>query len=594
MLLFQVQLHAQQFLNLDFEKKSLEHPSRSWGWDGMDSASSVDSMTTYSGAYSLKFQDSTKRPKMQMASFGIEPFELRNKKITLNGYVKTEGLEGKAYISIHDSFEDPKKRAESEKISGTTDWAKFSTSFFVNDSVNAIYFNLNFQGKGIAWFDNFSLSAGGRTYREVQISAPFSKKQVRWLKDHTTPLYAVDALAPRDDTWEELDDLEAFKHMVGTSRLIALGESTHGTSEFFRLKHRVLKYAVHNLGVRLFALEGNMLTVENINQYVLNGRGTAKESMRGIFMVWYNEEVLDMIEWIRNYNSKNPGKKVQFVGYDIQEVIPAIDRFQHFLNEKSPKLLEKHAGFLEALRKNGGYGVASSASKDQQSEWYHKSLEVLKDVRSLEKHFEQDVRNKEDKEQIVWGVQYANLIKQFAENTYRGHLSFYRDKAMAENIEWFLSREDAKNRILIWAHDYHISRGDYSDNEYNMYGGLSMGAHLSKKFGRNYKAFAISTYEGDYRGMISYTNFNSVKCPLYKSPIGTLDEALHQLTPKKNAVGMILNLEKAREEKWLTKPLPMRFANHVNIEYGYWTRYAIPYQFDGIFFIDNTSPAKQL
>ena len=121
-----------------------------------------------------------------------------------------------------------------------------------------------------------------------------------------------------------------------------------------------------------------------------------------------------------------------------------------------------------------------------------------------------------------------------------------------------------------------------------------MGKYLSEKYKENYKAFAISTYEGDYLGMINYQNFKQVKCPLHKGPKGTLDEVLHNLARKNNAPGMIFDLSKARSQDWLTQALPMRFANHVNIEYGYWTRYSIPFHFDGVLFVDQTSSAHSL
>ncbi|HEV7782056.1 MAG TPA: hypothetical protein VGO58_12370, partial [Chitinophagaceae bacterium] len=60
----------------------------------------------------------------------------------------------------------------------------------------------------------------------------------------------------------------------------------------------------------------------------------------------------------------------------------------------------------------------------------------------------------------------------------------------------------------------------------------------------------------------------------------------------KKTPGLLLDLRKARSLEWLTKLIPVRFANHVNIEYGYATRHSVPYQFDGIFFIDKTSSAK--
>ena len=105
---------------------------------------------------------------------------------------------------------------------------------------------------------------------------------------------------------------------------------------------------------------------------------------------------------------------------------------------------------------------------------------------------------------------------------------------------------------------------------------------------------AVTAGFDNYWAMVGYRDFRQMKCPLHISPKGTLDKALHQLTLKNNSIGMFLDLSKARTLNWLTQPIPMRFANHVNIEYGFWTRYSIPYQFDGIFFIDKTTSAKPL
>ena len=171
-------------------------------------------------------------------------------------------------------------------------------------------------------------------------------------------------------------------------------------------------------------------------------------------------------------------------------------------------------------------------------------------------------------------------------------MSLYRDLAMAENISWILNRQKSQNKILIWAHDNHISRGDHPDKNLNIYFGISMGSHLSKKYGNRYKAFGLSTYQGSYWAQISYSDFKLLSCPLYTAPKGTLDEALHQVAHSKKSPALLLDLNSARGLQWFVKPIPVRFANHVNIEYGYWTRFSIPYQFDGIFFVDSTTSAK--
>src|SRR5688500_17139156 len=44
------------------------------------------------------------------------------------------------------------------------------------------------------------------------------------------------------------DDLAALASIVGEARVVSLGEATHGTREFFTMKHRMLEYLVENMG----------------------------------------------------------------------------------------------------------------------------------------------------------------------------------------------------------------------------------------------------------------------------------------------------------------------------------------------------------
>jgi erythromycin esterase len=163
---------------------------------------------------------------------------------------------------------------------------------------------------------------------------------------------------------------------------------------------------------------------------------------------------------------------------------------------------------------------------------------------------------------------------------------------MAENVSWLLEHRYPNSKIVLWAHDVHISRCDHPNEYFNLNNNISMGSFLSRKYGKAYKSFSLSTYEGAYLAFKSYTDLTRISAPLFKAPVGSLDEALHRVALTKKAPGIFLPL--SRTENWLCKPLPKRFANHVNIDYGYWERISIPYQFDAIFFIDKTTASKYL
>lgn len=583
---------AQQPLNFDFEKPSVEGLIRPWGWTfypvNADTKIGMDSTVKRDGKYSLQIRGKS-GSAAQTISYQIEPYTLAGKAILLEAWIKTDNLDGAAFFTItYAKGEGWVSDTSGMKFSGTTDWSLTKLEMTLPANCNWLSVSLCHLGTGAAWFDALTLQLDGKVVQEVEIAPAFSKKQMQWLNKAASPLKTVDALPPGAPA--AFEDLSAFGAIAGNAKIIALGEATHGTSEFFRLKHRLLTYAVEKLGARVFAIEDNQLVVERVNNYVLHGTGTARGSMYGMFGVWQNQEVLDLIKWIRAYNVQHPDDKVAFRGFDMQNLELPLDSLSRFLKQRDPELLETVSKLLADLKKDGANSW--SASDSTKSAWFINARQAHSLVSAKKQSWLTGARTQQDCLSIEWGIQYANLVRQYAENALKGHESLYRDVAMAENITWLFSMHRPGTRMVVWAHDFHISRGEHPVAENNYYNGISMGAHLSKKHGIAYRAFGIFTYEGNYRAQPNYMDFSQIACPLLPGPRGTLDEALHRVALRKKSPGLLVDLRHARKQDWLTLPLPIRFANHVSVEYSYWTRYSIPFQFDGLLFVDQTTGAK--
>ena len=126
-------------------------------------------------------------------------------------------------------------------------------------------------------------------------------------------------------------DMQALKPLIGNARIVSLGEATHGTREFFQLKHRMLEFLATEMGFTIFSIEANMPEAYRLNDYVLNGAGDPAELLRGMyFWTWNTEEVLEMIRWMRAFNASGRGR-VQFTGFDMQTHTVALDIVQQFV-----------------------------------------------------------------------------------------------------------------------------------------------------------------------------------------------------------------------------------------------------------------------
>src|SRR6186997_1834912 len=77
-------------------------------------------------------------------------------------------------------------------------------------------------------------------------------------------------------------DLQALRKVVGNARIVSLGEATHGSREFFQLKHRMLEFLATQMGFSIFSIEANMPEAYRLNDYVLNGTGDPAALIRGM------------------------------------------------------------------------------------------------------------------------------------------------------------------------------------------------------------------------------------------------------------------------------------------------------------------------
>lgn len=586
-------VYGQQFLNLDFEKISVEGKSRPWGWDFNDlypySEVFIDSTVSHNGKYSLLITG--KKDTIQSILEQIEIFGIKGKQLKFSGWTKSENFFGN--LSIHfdglSNKDSSLKYLFSPTVKPDIDWNKFQFTISLPNDLKAFQMAFDVIGAGKIWIDDFKLMVDGKEMTCAPVGQGFTSTQIAWLSNNSTELISVDALKPEQEPIYK--DLKLFEEIVADSKIIAIGESTHGTSEFFRLKNRLLGYVVKELNVRVFAIEDNQLIVERVNKYVLAGKGKARNSMYGMFSVWQNQEVLDLIKWIRNYNEKHPLDMVSFVGFDMQNPALPLDSSLAFLNGIDKPLFIKVDSLFMDLKNNWMNGW--SASEETKKKWFQNAYTAFELATVRKQTWFSQAHSSLDSVKINYGLQYINLVKQFAENAMKGHVSLYRDSAMAENISWILRMNKPGTRILVWAHDNHISRGDHPIPERNYYNGISMGSYLSKWYGKAYKSFGQFTYEGNYWAQIGYSNYNHVFCPLFQGPKGSLDEALHRVCQLKKTNALILDLRNARSQEWLNIPTPVRFANHVCMEYSYWTRFSIPYQFDGLFFINTTSGARK-
>lgn len=326
------------------------------------------------------------------------------------------------------------------------------------------------------------LSASQYKEKLAQIQAD-KDKFAQWLISNAHPIKTVDA-------GNGFEDLQPFKTILQNARVVGLGEASHGTSEFFRMKHRMLEFLVKEMGFTSFYIEASMTRCRYINDYVLNGKGNldTATAIQG-FVTWRVEEVKNMIEWMRQYNATVPDeKKVKFFGYDLQINDNGWKELKDFYAKVNPEKL----AHLDSLRIQADSASAQSNSLIRQQQGanlftaiYLQCLAVMNDMFLNEGSYEYIV-GKEVYEENLMNIK---LIVQEIES-YKNGITQMRDYYMAQNILYLLNREKPDAKVVVWAHNGHIAK--YPENN-------NMGSNLAAVLKEKYYAIGFEFYSGSFQ-----------------------------------------------------------------------------------------------
>ena len=287
------------------------------------------------------------------------------------------------------------------------------------------------------------------------------------------------------------EDLKFLKPVLKDVRFVGLGEATHGTKEFFQMKARMLEFLVKEMGFRVFVIEASYAGCNNINDYILYGKGSAHTALASQgFWTWDTEEVIDMIEWMRMYNKSVPdNEKVKLMGVDIQINAGGggFDTLQNYLKKVDPQRASETDSLFMTFRKMDAMKT-NEINLDSCKKEYFSLLSYITMSKGLyvQKSSEQEYENV---------LQYARAIGQLFDAYFMNLTDIrkkereWRDYYMASNFHYLVQREKPGTKFVIWAHNAHISHDDSASVNG---GNKPFGSYLKDSFGKQYYAFGFS------------------------------------------------------------------------------------------------------
>jgi len=297
---------------------------------------------------------------------------------------------------------------------------------------------------------------------------------VRWTTAHAIPIGSVEMTGP-------LDDLRPLSSIVGSARVVALGEPTHGMHEPLAFRNRLFRYLVEEMGFSAIALETALPESRRLAELVAGGPGAppladAPTIVHRSFSWGFGNfgENLELVRWMRAYND-DPAhrRKIRLYGFDLSLGGPlgstpttaSLDGALSYLtrvdSSAARSARSRFAPYVSRLP-----GDASSGFSRVELDGLAAAVDSL--AAQLERRATYVAASSES--EYSWAQRNVEVARQGVQMLRVGvpaqpgggippaawRVIEARDSAMAENVRWVLAREGPTGRVFVFAHDAHV------------------------------------------------------------------------------------------------------------------------------------------
>jgi len=379
------------------------------------------------------------------------------------------------------------------------------------------------------------------------------------------------------------------------SRIVLLGEASHGTSEFYRARAAITRRLIERHGFTIVAVEADWPDAAAIDRYVRRSPHRPMCSTpfsRFPTWMWRNTDVDSFTSFLRDYNTtKSPEKTVRFYGLDLYNMTASIAAVLAYLDRVDPtaaKAAREHYACLSPWSGNpAAYGQASL------SEGYALCeipvTRILVDLLKNELQYSQ-----QDRAQFFDAAQNARLVAD-AESYYRAmyfasHESWnQRDQHMFKTLENILAQSAPNSKAIIWAHNSHIGDARFTDMGREL-GELNIGQLCRQAYGHDAVLIGFGTHTGTVAAATDWDGPMEVKAVRPSHP-DSYEAWCHQV----GITSFLIDLREGHHEDLRHVMGQPRLERYIGVIYRpeteRWSHYSyatLPDQYDAFVWFDET------
>lgn len=308
----------------------------------------------------------------------------------------------------------------------------------------------------------------------------------------------------------EADGVETVLDRIGDARIVLIGESTHGTEEFYRIRAQITQALIEHKGFNIVAVEADWPDAYRVNRYVHDRSDdeSAEQALddfkRFPRWMWRNTEVARFVEWLRAFNERRPAnQQAGFYGLDRYSLHSSMNAVLQYLAKMDPAAADRarmryrcFEGFGEDPQ-SYGYAATLGLARSREDEAVAQLIELRKHAAA---YASRDGRVAADEQFMA--EQNARLVSN-AEQYYRAmfgsrqHSWNLRDTHMADTLDSLLehvTRAAGSGRAVVWAHNSHL--GDARATEMGQHGEINLGQLARERHEKDVCIIGFTTHAG--------------------------------------------------------------------------------------------------
>ncbi|MDR7304252.1 erythromycin esterase family protein [Haloactinomyces albus] len=272
----------------------------------------------------------------------------------------------------------------------------------------------------------------------------------------------------------DADDLDPLLEQVGSSRVVLIGEATHGTSEFYRWRAELTRRLIAEKGFSFVAVEGDWPDCHTVHCSVVGATGAPEDPREALdafsrwpTWMWANEEVVAFTRWLRAHNRGLPPQhRVGFHGLDVYSLWDSLRAVLDYLAEHEPEHLSTAR---EALRCFEPYGESPQsyalASRVVPESCESEVVALLRDMRAADTGPQSGAGALDERFIAAQNAEVVAGAERYYRAMVRGGAESWnvRDSHMVDTLDRLLDQYGARSKAVVWEHNTHVGDARATD-----------------------------------------------------------------------------------------------------------------------------------